>query len=207
VNNVVSLRAYTRSAILQTLVLVDLQQDHVATSRLLSAPNAADVLSNCRSALAHARVHGLPVAFVRWARSAPLSSQSLPPLGWIEGFEPKRSDMVFERSRPSCYSSRAFAEVMENEPGNFVLAGFAGESACLATAVEAFHRGHQFTFLSDASMSHALGDISASDTHRTVTRIIGTYGDVTKTRTWIAATSYRVRSLGTKNESGHGRTA
>jgi len=55
---------------------------------------------------------------------------------WIESFEPTGTDMIFERRRPSLYASTMFAEVMNYTNGNFVLAGFASESACLSTAVE-----------------------------------------------------------------------
>ncbi|MEX0589994.1 MAG: isochorismatase family protein [Xanthobacteraceae bacterium] len=186
-------------------MLVDMQQERVVSSRVLAIPDAIDAIANCRAALAHARTAGFPVAFVRWVSGSPFSSATSRS-AWIEGFEPKRMDMVFDRNRPSCYASSAFAEVMRNNTGDLVLAGFAGEAACLATALDAFHRGHEFTFLADASMSHALDEIPAREVHRTVTKIIGSYGDVVKTRTWIAASSYG-RSRGKRNESEHGRTA
>jgi nicotinamidase-related amidase len=115
--------------------------------------------------------------------------------------------MVFERNRPSCFASSAFAEVMANVRGSLVLAGFTGEGACLATAVEAFNRGHRVTFLSDASTSRALDEIAAADVHRTVSRIIASYGEAMHTRAWIAATSRWERRLGRTNGNGHGRTA
>jgi nicotinamidase-related amidase len=207
VSNVVSLRAFADPGKRPTLVLIDLQQDGAAASRNHANAEALDAIANCRAALAHARQAGFPIAFVRWIGTSSILQTALPRSAWIEGFEPKRTDMVFERNRPSCYASLAFAEVMANDRGNFVLAGFGGELACLATAIEAFHRGHQFTFLSDASVSHALEDIPARDVHRTITKIIGTYGSIAQTRHWIASSTYRHRILGKKNESEHGRTA
>jgi nicotinamidase-related amidase len=112
--------------------------------------------------------------------------------------------MVFERNRPSCFASSAFAEVMANARGNLVLAGFTGEGACLATAVEAFNRGHRVTFLRDASASRALGDIAAGDVHRTISEIIGNFGEAVNTKVWIAATSSWENGLGRKNENALG---
>ncbi len=70
-----------------------------------------------------------------------------------------------------------------------MLAGFAGEAACLATAIDAFHRGHAVTFLADASASHALDDVAANDVHRVVSSVAGLYGEVLTTKSWIARTS------------------
>jgi nicotinamidase-related amidase len=187
-SSVIALRAFVNPTHIPTLVLIDLQQEYLASSRVLAIPETMEALANCRLALSHARAMGFPVAFARW----------------IEGFEPVRTDMVFERDRPSCYASASFAEVMENGRGNFVIAGFAGEAACLSTAIEAFHRGHSFTYLADASASHALDDLSARDVHRTVGKIVSSYGDVATTQMWIAATSHRGKSweLGNGNENG-----
>jgi nicotinamidase-related amidase len=69
--------------------------------------------------------------------------------------------------------------------GHFVLAGFAGETACLSTAIEAYHRKHCFSYLADASASHALGELSAGDVQNAVTKIIGVYGEILDTRSWI----------------------
>ena len=78
----------------------------------------------------------------RCSRRAPASP------GGIEGFEPHGCDMIFDRDRPSCYASPAFADAMERGCPPLVIAGFAGEAACLATAIDGFHRGQDVTFLS-----------------------------------------------------------
>ena len=154
-NSVVDLRAYVNPSVVPTLVLVDLQREYIASPRVLAVEGANEALANCRAALTHARAMGFPVAYVRWINRSSLFNAATPFSRWIEGFEPHGVDMIFERNRPSCYASPDFAEVMTEGGGNFVLAGFAGEAACLATAIEAFHRGHTVTFLADASASHA----------------------------------------------------
>jgi nicotinamidase-related amidase len=206
-SSVIDLRAYVNPSVIPTLVLVDLQREYIASPRVLAVPDAKGALANCRAALAHARAMGFPVAFVRWINRSSLFNAATPFARWIEGFEPHGVDMIFERNKPSCYASADFAEVMSAGGGNFVLAGFAGEAACLATAIEAFHRGHEVTFLADASASHPLDDIAATDVHRVVSNVVGLYGSVTATKSWIADTSRRSnwRGLGDGNEQG--RTA
>ena len=190
-NQVIDLRAFTRSAPPPTLVLVDMQEEYLAASRALAIPNVETALANCRDALAHARMMGIPVAFTRWLGSTYFNAATRFS-GWIKGFEPHGSDSIFERKQPSCYSSRHFADVMSSNSGNFIIAGFAGEAACLSTAIEAFHRGHRVTFLADASASHALGNRSAADVHAFVCQLMGLWGTVMPTEAWIRTTSHAI---------------
>jgi nicotinamidase-related amidase len=117
---------------------------------------------------------------------------------WIPGFEPLTSEMVFERSMPSCYANREFGHAMTVSGGHVVLAGFSGEAGCLATAVEAFHRGHSVTYLADASASLGLNQIPAASVHETVVELIGLYGEVTTTREWISEQSANVFRQGAR---------
>jgi len=194
--NVVNLRSYSNVSLIPTLVLLDLQQEYIATPRLFSLPEAEAALDNCRVALTHARRVGLPVAFLRMIGQSPFFNPVLSYSNWISGFEPLTTEMVFERSKPSCYANREFAHAMSEGGGHFVLAGFSGEAGCLATAVDAFHRGHRVTYLADASASHDLDRIAAPTVHDTVTQLIGLYGDVTTTRSWIAGQTATVSMLG-----------
>ena len=194
--NVVNLRSYSNVSVIPTLVLLDLQQEYTAAPRLFSLPEADAALENCRLALTHARRVGLPVAFLRMIGQSPFFNPVLSYSNWISGFEPLTSEMVFERSKPSCYANREFAHAMSEGGGHFVLAGFSGEAGCLATAVDAFHRGHRVTYLADASASHDLDRIAAPTVHETVTQLIGLYGDVTTTRRWLSGQTATVSMLG-----------
>jgi len=186
--SIINFRAYANPRSVPTLVLLDLQQEYIAAPRALALEGAQDALEHCRAALDHARAHGFPVAFMRWIEDAPFFNPNSRFARWIEGFEPHGADMIFERSRPSCYASREFAEFMGRSGQPYVLAGFAGETACLSTAIDAFHRGHSFTFLQDASASHRLDNTDADSAHRAVGDIVRLYGEVLDTRRWIHAT-------------------
>ena len=54
-------------------------------------------------------------------------NRATPFVRWIEGFEPYRNEMVFERASPSCYSSEPFTALVNQSRGGIVLVGFAGE--------------------------------------------------------------------------------
>lgn len=186
---IIPLRALTDPSQIPTLVLVDMQKEYLSRSRALSLAGADAAIDNCRRALNHARRVGIPVAFVRWRGASPFFNPATPFAGWIDGFVPTRDDAVFERGRPSCYASAPFADMMAHAGGPIVLAGFAGEAACLATAIDAFHRGQRVTFLEDASASHGLGEFDASEVHAVISRIVELYGDVCSTHSWVASTT------------------
>ena len=187
--NVVSFRPYVDPLTVPTLVMIDLQQEYVAAPRRMAVPNVEPVLVQCRVLLQHARALGFPVAFTRRIRRATFFNSATRFSQWIEGFSPLPSEMVFEREMPSCYDSEEFARVMDEGIGNnMVVAGFAGESACLSTIVDAHHRGHRVTFVTDASASHALDGTAASDVHALLAKVLSLYGAVATTAEWIDST-------------------
>jgi isochorismate hydrolase len=176
-----------------------MQQEYLAEPRLLAISEIDRALNNCRMVRDHARSIGLPVAFIRTLNEGAFFNRATPFVRWIEGFEPHRNKMVFERSSPSCYSCEPFTALVSQSRGGIVLAGFAGESACLSTLIDAFYRNHRVTYLCDASASHALEDISADEVHRAVSKISGLYGEVYETEEWIASSLPR--------KLGHGKNA
>jgi nicotinamidase-related amidase len=200
VTSVVSLRAFANSSSVPVVVFVDMQQEYLAAPRLLAIPGIDRALVNCRRVLDHSRKVGLPVAFIRMLDDSAFFNRATPFVRWIEGFEPSRNEMIFERSFPSCYSSEPFTSLMNQCRGGIVLAGFAGESACLSTLIDAFHRNHKVTYLSDASASHALEDVPPDEIHRAVSKISGLYCDGCETNDWIAST--QPHRLGKGNNAG-----
>jgi len=185
-SKVTYLKALADPSAAPCLVLIDMQREYLAGTRLIALPDAKPALDNCLRALNHARARGLPIAFLRQVTRSAFFNPATVFSGWIEGFEPNRADMVFERGQPSGYSNKHFAELMDSCGGHFVFAGFAGETNCLSIAIDAFHRKHRFAYLADASASHSIGNLSAEETHNAVSQIIAVYGDVISTHSWIA---------------------
>lgn len=192
---VIPLRSYADSSLIPTLVLVDLQQEYVSPSRGLAMPHAVQALDRCQQALAHARAMGFPVAFVRWVSRAPFFNAASPFSRWIEGFEPTGGDMVFERERPSCFASSHFAEVMAAS-NRIVIAGFAGEGACLSTLIDGFHRGKRIIYLADASASHPLDDIDGVEVHKIIGKLAGIYGEIQTTAEWVLSSGQALLNSG-----------
>ena len=206
-NSVIPLRAFVNPAHIPTLVLIDLQQEYLASPRVLAIPETVEVLENCRLALSHARAMGFPVAFVRWiGRFGVLQSRDT--IRTLDRGLRAGSNRHGVRTRPAFLLRERVVRRGHGEwPRKFCHCRICRRgAACLSTAIEAFHRGHNFTFLTDASASHALDDISARDVHRTVSKIVSSYGDAATTQTWIAATSHRGKGWEFGNGKENGRT-
>jgi hypothetical protein len=132
---------------------------------------------------------GLPVAFIRMINQSAFFDRAAPFLRWIEGFEPYRNEIAFERSGQSCYRGGTLTAPLNQNRGGIVLAGFAAEAACLSTTIDVSQRRREFkvTYRCDASASHRLDDMSADETHRAVSKISGLYAEVFETTEWIAS--------------------
>ena len=207
-SSVIDLRAYVNPSVIQTLVLVDLQQEYIASPRVLALEETKGALANCRAALAHARAMGLPVAFARWIDRTPLFNKATRVLALDRGLRAARRRHDLRAQPAVLLCQRRFRR------GDELAAAAASCSRALPARrpvlrprSTAFHRGHTVTYLADASASHALDDIAANDVHRVVSNVAGLYGDVITTRNWIARTSRRNswKGLGDGNEQG--RTA
>jgi len=188
-NSVIDLKSYIGASNSRLLVMIDLQQDNYDRLTRDDANDLDHLLERCQSAIRHARNSGMPIAFTRRAKGLGLAERS-PQSAWIPGFEPKRSDMVFERRQPSCYGNQLFEDIV-SQAGSFAIGGLAAEEICLATAIDASHRGHQVTFLSDASASHRRRHADAGTAHAVVTKAIELFADVATTSHWLVATSPR----------------
>ena len=204
--SVVSLRIAANSPSVPIVAFVDMQQECAAKARLPANPPNDGALDKCRKVLDHLRRIGLPVAFIRMIDELAFLNRAIPLICLIEGFAPYRDEMIFERSSPSCYSSEAFTALVKQSRGGIVLAGFAGEQACLSTLTDAFHRNHEVTNLCDTSRwdllaSHALDEMPADDVHRAISKISGIYAEVFETDDWIEQTLPRNLGYG-KNAGG-----
>jgi len=173
--------SYKKQAEQSVLVLVGLHESDAARSAPASVGTA---LARSAEALVTARSRQMPVAFVRRMAPPPSVSEPMVYPAWLKGFEPQRNDLVFDVLQPSCYSNAEFSRTMDYSNGNFVLAGLFAETTCLATAVDAHHRRHDFTYLSDASASGNNGAVPPALFHDAVSQLISLYGVVAQGAEW-----------------------
>jgi nicotinamidase-related amidase len=165
--SIIDLQRYRGVPAEPLLVLVDLQREFVADGRLLQIHTIGEALENCCRLLAHAREQRWPIAHARWVQKGAYFNRSLPFSSWIAGFEPRGTELVYDKPGPSCYSAPDFAAMMDAGVGPYTLvAGLTGTVSCLATLVEGAARHHNLTFVTDASASHACNGCDESSAHQ-----------------------------------------
>ncbi len=140
-------------------------------------------IESCRVLLEHARSQGWPIGFtISLSRTQRTKGAGL---GWIEGFQPRRGDMVFETSADTCYSSTEFAEAMTNMGNSFLLAGFSGERVCLATLIDAPRHGHNAGLVEDATCVRQLNGLGMAESHRALVAVASNHATVLTSREWL----------------------
>ena len=184
--SVINLLDHKRQVEQSVLILVGL---HDSDFSAFEQNSLQSVLSSCQQILAWARAARMSIAFVRGMPPTTSISEPRTYPTWLKGFEPKRNDMIFDVTRASCYSNIEFAQAMEYTGGNFAIAGLFGETICLATAIDAYHRRHDFTYLSDASACRNNGAIPAAAFHDAVSQIMSVYGRVMEGARWSRSLS------------------
>ena len=176
-------RSFANARALPVIVLVDPCHHRLKYRRGLKHGDIAGVLAHCRAALVHARAMGMAVAFIRDGANPRTGLNS----DWIKGFEPERSDMIFERRAPSCYSNPYFEEIARAS-GELVVAGFPGPGGCLSTAADAVRAGTRITFLEDATLDRESADALGAFRLPRLSALMGFEIYSTGTREWIVST-------------------
>ena len=100
--------------------------------------------------LGYARRNRWPVAhslFVRAGGPMRVSGRMACP---VDGFEPLVREMVFERNTLSAYGHTAFADLMQRRTGAILVVGLGASLTFMATAFDAFERGHRLIVVADA---------------------------------------------------------
>jgi len=169
-------------------LFVDLQLEYLSFGRAFALENLEDCLSNSLKILEMARESGMAIAHFRRLMDGTFFNHETKFSNWIEDFQPRPNEMVFEREQPSIYSNAAFTAFLGsiNFP-ELIVTGLTGENSCLSTAVESAHRNHRATFIHDASASRSISNLSEKKSHAFVTEIINVYAEVTTTREIISS--------------------
>jgi nicotinamidase-related amidase len=171
------------------LVCANLQNDSSPPEQL--GPEAPAALARCATLLAHWRSKRWPVAHLRRVAQPswfdPLRNHG----DWIEGFRPHPGELTFEHALPSAFSSVRFAEYIRNvRPSPNLLVGCSLEQTILATAIDGYHRGHQFHVVDDAVLCVPRETSSAAAAHPDIVlQILQFFGERVRSEAIIASHS------------------
>jgi nicotinamidase-related amidase len=155
------------------LVMTDLQMEHTVEGRPYTVADAEAVVERCGALLDAARAAQIPVAHFRRVEQSPYFNPASALAAWVDVVRPWPSEMVFEHDVPSCYSCEAFTRFFGHvRDPLFYLAGFGANYTGIATAIDAFTRGHDVRFVADASGSYGRAN------HDAVCGVIAEFADL-----------------------------
>ena len=140
-------------------------------------------LTNCALLLEHARTRDWPVGFIF---ATPQDGRKIAsPLPWIDGFQPRRADMIFEMDGDSGYDSAEFSDAITTAGDSFLLAGFSGECICLSTLIDAASDQHCAALIHDATCVRQMRGLDMPESHQALAAIARNYATILTTQEWI----------------------
>lgn len=164
------------------LVLVDVQKEYVAKGRPFYLETIGPSLENLRKLLAHGRQHGWTIIHVRHEQNDDCFGYESPFSAPIEGFEPQAGEYSLVKSNFSCFSSPEFQSLIDKRRHEEIIVGGYGASmCCLSTMIDAHHRGHDFTFVRDATCARRTARFGEQDIKERVVDLMVAFGNVVNT--------------------------
>ncbi len=159
------------------LLCIDLQQEYFDASRPLWVPGGAPVLANAVRLLDAARGRGVRVLHARHVSGKPKSSTFVRDsrfCDFIEEASPRQGEEVVTKSWPGAfYGTDLDARLRSGGITRLFLCGLLSFMCVDTTAREAHARGYDVVFVSNATASLPIGDLSAEEIHRVVCAIQG----------------------------------
>jgi nicotinamidase-related amidase len=150
--------------------------------------DTGSALACCTALLTAWRERSWPVAHLRRIARPSWFDQQLMQWDWVDGFRPRPGELTFEHALPSAFSSTRFAKYARNvRPSPNFLIGCALDESILATAIDGYHRGHQFHVIEDAvlCMPRAKPPAPPAAHRNTVLHVLQAFGARVRSETVI----------------------
>ncbi len=190
----------------RALLVIDAQNEYFTGALPVNHP--AGSLERLLAAMDAASAHGVPVAVIQHASpdpAAPVFRQGGP--GWELHPEVARRprDILIAKQLPGSFTGTGLGRWLAWLAADTVaICGYMTQMCCDTTSRQAFHRGLEVEFLSDATgtldLANEAGRVSAEELHRAilVTQAMR-FARVLTTAQWIAALASRGPGQGDAN--------
>ena len=100
---------------------------------------------------------------------------------FINGFEALENEYVISKSNYSCFSSKIFSTLIEeNKDNEYIIIGYSSALCCLSTIIEGYHKGLNIKYITDASMAKS-NKYNEIETHAHVVETLSAYSKNIKT--------------------------
>ena len=156
------------------LLVIDVQNEYFTGKLRITHPPGS--LSHVLQAMDAAHAAGIPVIIVQHSNPGPNAVTFRPGTNEYElhpDIKRRPFDMHIEKTFPGSFTNTGLETwLKEHNIDSLTISGYMTQMCCDTTARQAFHRGYQVTFLSDAtgtlSVTNSAGSVRDSDLHRAV---------------------------------------
>ena len=176
----------------RVLLVIDVQNEYF--SGLLPVTHPAGSLANVLKAMDAGWEHGVGVVVVQHAAARPGSQVfQRGSAAWElhPEVERRHRDLLLDKQLPGSFTGTGLERwLRERGVARLAIAGYMTHMCCDTTARQAFHRGFQVEFLSDATGTLNLdtyaGSVTAEELHRAVLVVqAGLFSQVLTTEQWV----------------------
>lgn len=172
----------------KTLCVIDIQQEYNTPGRPFYIPNLQDSLQNALTILNHARANHWHIIHVKHLQSGSIFNHNSPFSDFIDGFHPQTDELLCLKDNFSSFSSVDFCKsLQDNSSSEIYIIGYGSTMCCLSTIIDGYHRGYNFTFISDASQAKPTEQLTSSALHHSATEILRTFAKITTTKVVLAS--------------------
>jgi nicotinamidase-related amidase len=188
--NVIRIPKRSAGAAIPLIAMVDLQEEYAADGRAFHIERLDGCLANCQLLLEIARERRFPIAHFRRVTNGHFFNRKTRYADWLQPFQPRANEHVYERNSPSCFSHHSFCGLIENmDDPAIIFAGLSGEQSCLSTAIDSHHRGTRSIFVKDCWATSTIGALSERQSHDVVFDIVPLYAELMPFNTMLRVLS------------------
>jgi len=132
------------------LLLVDIQKEYSTKGRPFYINGIEKSLINAKNILDYARENDWEIIHVEHIQDGENFSLKSEYSQFIEGFEPRRGEVVYIKSKSSCYSNKYFTQYFEKlKEREVVVVGCTATNCIISTIIEGHQMGNRFVFVKD----------------------------------------------------------
>jgi|WetSurMetagenome_2_1015567.scaffolds.fasta_scaffold746630_1 nicotinamidase-related amidase len=186
----------------QALLVIDVQNEYFTGKLPVTWP--AGSLNNILKAMERARESRVSVAVIQHTNLAPDAAtfhKGTQEWELHNDIKSRHYDALIEKNLPGSFTGTGLQKWLgERDITTVTIAGYMTQMCCDTTARQAFHRGYDINFLSDAtgtlSVTNSAGSVSGADLHRAilVTQQMR-FSRVMTTEEWTRSLTARNREL------------
>ncbi len=174
----------------KALLVIDVQNEYFTGKLKVTYPN--DSLDNILKVMEHARENNMLIIIVQHTGNNGHTFIKNSNEWEIHPSILKKSyDYIIEKTKPSSFYNTNLEEILKKENvEGLVISGYMTQMCCDTTARDAFHKGYEVEFLSDATgtidVSNEVGTISSKNLHLAalIAQSLG-FSKVVSTEEWI----------------------